>query len=198
MCVYSLLLAAAPHTQIAVRRLFKAVESTQRDTTTPITCTPLPADSATATATATGATPLASGMQILHHIPFAGAATTAATAAPVVADALGTSATGDSSAATVTKHSAQLSHCAVVTAETVDSGYVSDVSEDDNLCEAQFDRYDSVYASSAYNMSASKQHINSNRLSVSTGSLSSLDSSVHSSSNNSSSSGATAVALLRH
>jgi hypothetical protein len=146
----------------------------------------------TNSAAAATVTPLASGMQIVNYIPFAGAATTVTTTAIVKANALDTGKISTASAAAAIEHSSQLGHHAVVTAEVVDSGYVSDVSDDD-VYEAQFDRYDSVFASSVYNMSASdKQHSDNIRLSVSTGSLSSLDSSVHSSSSNSSSSGTTA------
>jgi hypothetical protein len=130
-------------------------------------------------------------MQIVNYIPFAGPGTTATTAATAAASALNTSEASTANAAAITEPITQLTRCAATIAETIDSGYVSDVSEDDSY-EAQFDRYDSVFASSAYNMSASNQHSGSNRLSVSTGSLSSLDSSMHSSSSSSSSSGTTA------
>eukprot|EP00953_Heterococcus_sp_UTEX-ZZ885_P021441 11956-Heterococcus_DN1.PRE.2 len=158
--LHSLLLAAAPHSQVAVRRLFKAGESAHRDSKSSKSCSSVPPTSVAAAIV----TPLASGMHIVNYIPFACAATTVTTTATVEANALDTSKISTASAAAAIEHSAQLSHYAVVIAEVVDSGYVSDVSDDD-VYEAQFDRYDSVFASSVYNMSTSdKQHTDSNRL----------------------------------
>jgi hypothetical protein len=107
------------------------------------------------------------------------------------------SVTGTNNAHAVRERTSKLSRYATDrAAESVESGYVSDVSDDDDLYEAQFDSYDSVYASSYHNLCAlDKQHSTmtvadtSKRLSLSTASLSSLDSSVHSSS----SSGTTAL-----